>query len=389
MEQPRRSTPQDNSPQPPRRRRRRRRRSNQIVSLLLVILGVLVAVAAVLFIFVQIKLNEIGRLKPGDYADITEISDIDNLTDSELQKFENAPEWSEAGIATSVEGVVNVLVVGQDTRKQGERQRSDSMIVLSVNKNSNQLTMISLMRDMYVQIPDYGGRKLNAAYQFGGFDLLDQTLADNFGLMIDYNVEVDFSGFKDIVDSLGGVDVELTEDEATYLRGEGSNYVDGKVGRWTAGRTYDVQPGVNHLDGKAALDYARARHVSGNADFGRTQRQRNLIKIIFNDLKKSSMLRLYKVYSSVAKNITTDMSNMQILSIAFSVYTMGVNEINSYRIPANNMYTDEIYGPGMDVLVPKDWNETRQFLRDILYSDDGGKAAMQAIEEKYGSQMLE
>lgn len=93
-----------------------------------------------------------------------------------------------------MDGVVNVLLVGQDTRKAEERARSDSMILLSVNKNTNQLTMISLMRDLYVQIPGYSDNKLNAAYAFGGFELLDETIATNFGIAVDYNVEAQLQG---------------------------------------------------------------------------------------------------------------------------------------------------------------------------------------------------
>ena len=344
-------------------------KSDQLLRALLIVLLALVVIAGGLYLFVQVKLGAINRVEPDEYNEEVSVEEVSAPV---------AVDWGTAKVATSVDGVVNVLLVGQDSRT-GKRERSDTMILFSINKNSNQLTMVSLMRDLYVQIPGYGGRKLNAAYQLGGFDLLDQTISDNFGVVVDYNVEVDFSGFKDIVDSLGGVDVELTQEEVDYLSGGGAAY--------THGRTYDVVLGQNHLDGKAALDYARARHVEGAADFGRTQRQRKLLKIVYNDLKKASWLKLLGVYDSVADNITTDMNNTQILSIAFSAYSMGKKDINSYRIPASGMYYGADFGGELNsMLVPKDWDETRQLLQDYLYSEDGGKAAYEAMVERYGTQ---
>lgn len=347
---------------------------SRAIRILLILLVILVALAAGLYAFIQIKLDAISRL-PAEPPAITE-------TDSSEPIEVEGIEWNEANLVTSVDGVVNILLVGQDTRDE-ERQRSDSIILLSVNKNSNQLTMISFMRDLYVEIPGYSARKINAAYQFGGFELLDQTLAENFGIAIDYNVEVDFGGFKDIVDALGGVEIDLNADEVEYLAGRGGNYVGGTVGRYTHGRTYEFEEGTNLLGGQAALDYARARHV-GNADYERTQRQRNVIKSIFKKLKKTNWLKLLSVYDSVAANVTTDMTNNQILSVAFSAYTMGVDEINSYRIPANGMFYEANYAGS--VLVVKDWEETRQLIVDYLYSDDGGKAAYEALQEAHGVQ---
>lgn len=355
--------------------RRNQNTGSRAVRVLLVILLVLIAIAAGLFIFIQIKLDAINRLpsSPIHFSDAS----------TDPLELEEGMEWSEANVVTGVEGVVNILLVGQDSRNDEDRQRSDSMILLSVNKNSNQLTMISFMRDLYVEIPGYGSRKINSAYQFGGFDLLDQTLTENFGIVIDYNVEIDFGGFKDIIDSLGGVEIELNADEVEYLAGRGGNYENGVVGRYTHGRTYDFEEGVNVLGGQAALDYARARHV-GNFDYERTQRQRKVIKSIYSELRHVSWFKLLKVYDSVAHNVTTDMSNNQILSVAFSAYAMGVDEINSYRIPANGMFTEVNYAGS--VLVVNNWEETRQLIFNYLYSNDGGKGAFAALEEAYGKQ---
>lgn len=319
--------------------------SSRVLRVLVSILLVLLLIAGGLFLFLQVKLGQIDRVDVGSSGE---------------------QDWNSAGVSTSVEGTVNVLLVGQDTRDD-QRQRSDTMIVLNINKNTQQLTMVSLMRDLYVTIPGYGEKKLNAAFQYGGFELLDETISENFGITIDYNVGVDFSGFKDIIDTLGGIDINLNADEAAYLRGEGGNYENGVVGRYTNGRTYDVQEGVNHLDGSAALDYARARHV-GNSDFDRTQRQRTVISTIYQDLRDSSWKKLLKVYDSISANVVTDMNNNQILSIAFSAYSMGKSDLNSYRIPEDGMYTNMTLSNGDQVLQVDDWDATRALLWDELYS---------------------
>lgn len=357
--------------------RRSESAGSRVIRILVVVLAILVAIAAGLYAFIHHKLNAINRISSAEI-----ILPDDSIVQDDLSGPEM--DWTQAELVTHKDGVANILLVGQDARDKS-RQRSDSMILISVNTNSNQLTMVSFMRDLYVQIPGHNASKLNYAYQLGGFELLDQTLAENFGVTIDYNIEVDFGGFKDIVDSLGGVEVELDDDEVEYMAGRGGNYENGVVGRYTYGRTYDLQVGWNLLDGRAALDFARARHV-GNFDYERTQRQRQVIKAIYKKVKDVNWFKLIGVYDSVAKSITTDMNNAQILSLAFSAYAMGIDtdELNSYRIPANGMYTEsDIAG---SVLLVNDWDETRTLLKDYLYSEDGGKAAYAALVDKYGFQ---
>ncbi|MCD8007728.1 MAG: LCP family protein [Clostridiales bacterium] len=328
-----------------------------VLRVLLAILLVLALLVGAVYAFVQVKLGAINRVTSGGD------SDADSST-SAFSSWEPT-EWAEAGIATSVEGVVNILLVGQDSR-DGERSNSDTMIVLSINQNTSQIAMVSLMRDIYVQIPGYENNKLNAAYLLGGFDLLDETIAVNFGVVMDYNVEVDFEGFKDIVDTLGGIDVEMYQEEA--------DYINGKLKQDT------LTEGVNHLTGEEALWYARTRKV-GNADFERTERQREVLEIIYEDLKGASWLKLLQVYDSVADNVTTDMTNNQILNIAFSAYSMGQNELNSYRLPVDGTWhSEDSVGSVVDPLIIDDWEANQQALWSYLYGEDSGTDADSSAE---------
>ncbi len=328
-----------------------------VIRVLVAVLLVLALLAGALYAFVQVKLGAIQRVS-------SDAGDDGDSSTSAVSSWEPT-DWADAGIATSVDGVVNVLLVGQDTRT-GERSNSDTMILLSINKNTNQISMVSLMRDIYVQIPGYENNKLNAAYLLGGFDLLSETISTNFGVVVDYNVEVDFEGFKDIVDTLGGIDVEMYQEEA--------DYINGKLDQDT------LTAGVNHLSGEEALWYARTRKV-GSADFERTERQREVLELIYEDLKDASWFKLLQVYDSVADNVTTDMTNNQILNIAFSAYSMGQNELNSYRLPIDGTWhSEDSVGSVSDPLVIDDWEANQQALWNYLYGEDSAAEADTSAE---------
>ncbi|MCD8159607.1 MAG: LCP family protein [Clostridiales bacterium] len=287
-----------------------------------------------------------------------QISKLGTFSASEMGSADIETE----NVTTSVEGVCNILLIGQDSRSEGDTGRSDTMIILSINQNTDQMSMVSLMRDTYVEIPGYSARKLNAAYSLGGVSLLDETIAVNYGVTIDYNVAIDFEGFIDVIDTLGGVEIELNEEEANYLRG-GEN---GEYLSYLTDGPYDVTAGVNLLDGAAALDYARTRKV-GQYDFERTQRQRNVITAVFNQLKTQSVFSLLSVYNSIADDLTTDMTALQIAGVEVSAYGMKDNGILSYRLPTDDMYSNQsISGIGA-VLVINDWDYARETLAGWLY----------------------
>ena len=109
------------------------------------------------------------------------------------------------------------MLIGQDRRKGEDRQRSDSIIICSVNKDKGEIILTSVMRDLYVPIPGYKDNRINAAYQFGGMELLDEVIEENLGVHIDGNVEVDFDGFMESLSVLGNLDIELNATEAKYL----------------------------------------------------------------------------------------------------------------------------------------------------------------------------
>ncbi len=334
---------------------------SNIRKVILIILSVLSLMVIGAYAFLQVQLNKVNRITAGE----TEFTTEDFEEDTDEPDSITSVDWGEMNGIRTRDGVTNVLLVGQDTRQEGERARSDSMIILSVDTVHNRMTMTSLMRDLYVKIPGYSDNKLNAAYRFGGFELLDATIEENFGISIDYNIEVDFEGFQTVIDAVDGIDVVLTADEVAYMSRQSA------YGRDHNNKTITgLVVGENHLYGEAALVYARIRYVATangtRDDYGRTERQRTVIQQVFQQLKDQPWTDLLGIYDNVADVLTTDMTNDELLSIALTAYNLGANEIEEYRVPEDGSYSGE-YVRRMSVLVPNDWNVLRANLQEFIY----------------------
>ena len=232
--------------------------------------------------------------------------------------------------------MINILLVGAD-RRSSERARSDSMILCTFNKTQGTISMTSFMRDMYVQIPGYRDNRINAAYPIGGMALLNETLRHNFGIHLDGIVEIDFARFEDLIDMLGGIELELTGAEAEYINKKSDSW---------------LHPGLQRLNGEQALWYSRCRKVGGDGDFGRTNRQRILLGKLLDEYKNKSMLELLGLMDDILPMVTTNMTNKQLLSHAYSLFPMlSDSDIYTQRIPKFGDY-EPVRINGMAVLLP-------------------------------------
>ena len=266
---------------------------------------------------------------------------LDNQTETVAPNFSGVtlnPEdvtWDEPeNLVGKGESVINILLIGQDRRPGEGRSRSDAMILCTVNKNAKTLTMTSFMRDMYVQIPGYYDDRINVCYFLGGMELLNACMEKNFGVHIDGNIEVDFNGFTEVIDLVGGVDVELTSAEVNYLTKYG----------------YSVTTGMNHLDGATALEYSRIRDIGD--DFGRTQRQRIVLSALLQKAKTMSLGQLNSLLKEVLPMLTTDLSNSEILGYALDIFPLLSSlTIQTERIPVDGSYQDA-WIRDMAVLMP-------------------------------------
>ncbi len=319
----------------------RRKKSHVLRNCLIVVAVLAVLIGGVGAAYYSV-MGRIGTIETVEYVSPDE---EEFETDEDAGEDTVTPEdieWPDDPVETKDDeeqsGVTNVLIIGQDTRTPGERERSDSMIVISLNWDAEEVNMISIMRDLYVQIPGYSDNRINASYQFGGAELLDEVIEKNFGVHIDYNVEIDFTGFQEIIDYLGGVYVTLTSTEASYFQKNG----------------YDAVEGINHMDGDFALEYARTRYVATATeanDFGRTERQRAVIESIFEAYGDVSTAEKISALYQILDLVKTDMSNSQIISLAYQVLGMNLSSLGSYRIPVDGGYTNQVIR-SMEVLVP-------------------------------------
>jgi len=213
------------------------------------------------------------------------------------------------------------MLIGQDRRPGQGRQRSDSMLLITFNTSQNTITLTSFMRDQYVQIPGYKNNKLNAAYAFGGFNLMNSTYNQNFGVFIDGNVEVDFDGFQEIIDLLGGVEITLTQAEAKYInKYHGTNLTAGK----------------QILNGYLALQYSRNR---SDSDYRRAERQRTVMLSILNRYKNKPVNEMITILRQMLPMVTTNMSADTILNLAGQLLPMlSTARVNTLRIPVDGTF---------------------------------------------------
>ena len=326
---------------------------------LLIIISVIVAVAVILLIvgvaYMENLLNLINKNPDDSTISQEEYQDFLNQTEESDPDFTGPtldPEdvdWEQNDeVITKQEHIINILLIGQDRRPGQGRQRSDVMLLCTVNTKTKELTMTSFLRDLYVPIPGYDDNRLNACYAFAGMKLLDKCLENNFGVLIDGNLEVDFNGFTQIIDLMGGVDMYLSQAEANFIMKYGGGY---------------ATEGMNHLDGMAALTYTRNRYV-GNGDFSRTERQRKVMTALIEKCRGMSVSQMKELVETMLPMITTDLSNKEILGYMMEILPMiGELKIKTQTIPAEGTYRYASIR-GMSVLVP-DLAANREILKNL------------------------
>ena len=263
----------------------------------------------------------------------TEAIDVEFTGPEEREEdviLETAPQME-----VQSEEIVNILLIGVDTRKN-EPARSDSMILCTLNKHTNTITLTSFMRDMYVKIPGYKNNRINASFFFGGMQLLNKTLNQNFGVVTDGIVEIDFANFEKLIDMLGGIELDINRTEA--------NFITQKTGK-------RIQTGVQVLNGEQALWYSRCRSDS-RGDFNRTNRQRIVLSTLLNEYKNQSLPALIGMMDDVLPMVTTNMTKDEILDHVTNFFPMlATAEIVTQRIPEEGAYRQTRIND-MSVLVP-------------------------------------
>ena len=266
--------------------------------------------------------------------------------------------------AVSDDSVYNLLLVGVDRRDKTWNGNSDSMMLVSINHAAKRVSVVSLMRDTYVDIAGIGYSKLNAAYAYGGGPLLTSTITDTYKVDVSRYAAVDFENMIEIIDALGGVDLEMTDAEVNVANGYMLDMCD------TLGLNgYDyILPGggVYHCNGVQAVAYARNRYV-GNSDYARTERQRYVISQIVAEIKRMDVMQITQFVNDVLPLVTHNIAESEIWDLVAKAPEIFKYDFVQDRIPYDNMY-DVIYVKGQDMLVPQ-WETTIEKLHETIYGD--------------------
>lgn len=309
---------------------------------------------------------EIARILGGDDYSAEELSGSDVLDSQEIEDLHE--EVKDASInedgLLSQEGVTNILLLGLDTRDIGSvRGRTDSMMILTLNDNTGEICISSLMRDSFVSIPGVGGSRLNAAFVYGGADLAVTTVESNFGIEIDKYVLINFYAFIDIVDKLGGLKIDINEDERLVMN-DYITEVNTILGRdLDYGKLESPGQGLN-LTGLQAMGYVRNRY-SGNADYMRTQRQRTAIMGIIDKLKNADLVTIMGVVDVASNNMRTNYDNNELTTLALNAANYADYSIKQLRVPADNTYSGGIVNGQWILQI--DFAENRRLLREAIF----------------------
>lgn len=273
---------------------------------------------------------------------------------------------------------LNVLLLGTDEREQAAKGRTDSMIICSVNKNTGEVKLSSIQRDLAVDYADLGyadlgTARINSANYFGGPEMAMKTVNELFGMNIQHYALINFFGFQDAVNTLGGITMDITEAEMNKIN-DAQRQVAGiaknagiDISGWDNEDLTEFGEGVR-LNGQQALGYARIRKL--DSDFGRSERQRKVLMAMLDEVKTKSALEIAQLGASLMPYLTTNMDLNEIMNVAMVVLSSNM-EIDSLRLPVNGSFTQErrmLHGTEQDMLWDCDFVQNEQELYSFIYN---------------------
>lgn len=323
------------------RKKKTSRKKRQKQKIILVVIVVLLALVFLAVAFAWTKYDKMGKVL---------------IKDKDVKKNELTMETLKG-----LEGYESIALFGLDNRSTGnfESGNSDTIIIASINKKTGEIKMASVYRDTYLDIDENKFRKANAAYANGGPKQAIEMLNKNLDLNITDYVSVDFSSLVEAIDLLGGIELDITAEEAGYLNG----YIDSTEYDYDSSH---VSPGENvHVNGVQATSYARIRYTTG-WDYKRTERQRIVITKMFEKAKQSDLMTLNKMLDEMLPQISTSLSPTELLGLAGNAakYHMGDNTGFPFDKESGNV------GNLGDMVIPVDLENNVVQLHQFLYANE-------------------
>lgn len=277
------------------------------------------------------------------------------------------------------EGYTNIALFGLDSRENslGKGNRSDTIMIASLNNETKEVKLVSIYRDTLLQLDDGSYNKANSAYSFYGPEGAISMINKNLDMNIEKYVTVNFNALVDVIDAVGGLDIEMTEEEVVHM----NNYC--VETSEVTGKSYTkIEPevaGTYHLNGVQAVSYSRIRYTAGG-DFERASRQRHVLELIANEAQSMSLGTINKIIDEVFPQISTNFTLTEMVSYAkdFAKYTLG----DSLGFPSKNT-TDMLNEVG-SVVIPDTLSTNVQEVHQFLFGNDGYTVSSTVQDIEYG-----
>ena len=264
-------------------------------------------------------------------------------------------------VEQQLSGYRNIAIYGVDSRDSdlGEGNRSDCIIIASINNDTKEINLVSVYRDTYVDIEEYGLDKITHAYSYGGPELALKTLNENLDLNVKEFVTVSFDAVADAVDALGGVEIDVEENEVKYINGYARAMANGNK--------IDVvqisEPGTQKLNGIQAVAYARIRYTEGG-DYKRTERMRTVIEAMFEKLKTKRIGEINELADQILPEVYTNIDTNEVISLAPTILTYKISESIGWPYEVKGITTDRWYG------VPVTLEENVKQLHEEIFGEE-------------------
>lgn len=340
------------------------KKRGRIKRIVCIVLSVIFLLSGSGFVYYYSVLNSMN------YVDISNDNDnTDSTLPSSSDVFGNGTSSSDL---LQNSKVLNVMLFGEDNNHGDKYGRTDTMIMLSIDNIHKKIKLTSFQRDTYVYIPGNGYDKINASYTLGGAKLSIQTIEANFGIKIDRYAVVDFESFIKIIDTLGGIDMEVTQDEIDYI-----NYQMYKNNQTDTATTITDAPGNVHLNGQEALWYARDRGLTKGEDdneigidgddWDRTSRQRKLLETLFDSMKSADLGQIVSIVSSIGPLITTNLKKDEITALVSNALTYLKYDVEQYYVPEEGLWYYDDDTPSGSVIRIADMEKQRLAFAKFIY----------------------
>ncbi|ERI90781.1 cell envelope-like function transcriptional attenuator common domain protein [Clostridiales bacterium oral taxon 876 str. F0540] len=258
--------------------------------------------------------------------------------------------------------IVNIALFGVDRREKNEASRSDSIMIATIDKNHKKIKLSSVMRDTYVNVPGHGMTKITHAYAYGGAQLAIKTLNENFQLNIKDYATVDFFSLEKIIDSMGGVTIDVKKEEVPLI----NQYMAETAGIEKKAIPTVTKPGTLNLNGMQAVAYSRIRYV-GNGDYERTERQRKVLTALFEKIQAAGVAKYPSIVSTLLPYTETSISNLDLVSMGTGVLTSGTKTLDQERFPVDGYCDGKTIG-GVYYLVA-DLKATTDQMHKYIFDD--------------------